>query len=109
MIRTIREHYDLIIATKEGKASLGELQPIADTAGDFVAEVQSGSKTAIWRRMAWIFAVCAWLLEVLFDAHKREVNATIAAQIFATRQWHQTISFQFQYGDELVWNGSRYV
>lgn len=109
MIRTIREHYDLITATKEGRATLGELQPVGDTAEDFVVEVKSGSKTGLWRRAAWVFAVHAWVMDVLFDAHKKEVDEKLSNQIFGTARWYQSLSFAFQFGHELVWDGAKYI
>lgn len=109
MIRSIKEHYDLIIASKESKNTLGEFAPEGDSADQFIADVNSGSFTAIWRRLVWVFAVHSWLMDVLFDAHKREIDLALKNQIFGNRQWYKSISLEFQYGYQLEWNGSRYI
>lgn len=88
MARTIKDIQADIIAAKENDATLSTLD--------------STSKVAIWRLWVYIMAVAIWTLEVLFDQHKADVEALIAAQKPHTLRWYQNKALEFQYGSDLV-------
>ncbi|NDC41569.1 MAG: nucleotidyltransferase [Chitinophagia bacterium] len=87
MARSIDTIYAQIIAAKEADSNL--------------AGLTSTSATAIWRLWAYVTAVCTWTLENLFDSHKAEVTALIAAEKAHTARWYRYKALLFQYGDSL--------
>lgn len=88
MARTINEIQAAIIAEKEANATLN-------------AALTSSSAVAIWRLWTYVVAVCMWTLEKLFDSHKAEVAALIAAEKPHTAKWYVTIAKKYQHGDSL--------
>lgn len=74
----------------------------AIVADENLAEVNSTSKVAIYRLFVFIAAFCAWVLENLFDIHKREVNDIIEAKMPHRPSWYRTKSLAFQYGFDLI-------
>ena len=84
MARTIAQIQQSIIDSKNADATLSALS--------------SSSNVAIWKLWSYIVAVCQWVLENLFDLHKSEVTAIIAAQKPHTLQWYVTKAKAFQYG-----------
>lgn len=88
MARTITEIQDDIISR------------ISATAG--LAELNSTSKTAVWRMWTYIVAVTVWALENLFDVHRNEVNTLINEKAPHSLRWYANKSKDFQYGAELV-------
>lgn len=88
MARTITEIQDDIISR------------VSATAG--LAELNSTSKTAVWRMWTYIVAVTVWALENLFDVHKNEVNTLINEKAPHSLRWYANKSKNFQYGAELV-------
>lgn len=109
MSKTIAEHYQEIIAVKEGRSELDGLTPLNETSASFLNDNASGSRVAIWRLWCWIMATISWINENLFEAHKKEVEDLIAARPQPTLRWYQQICFTFQYSDALIWNGKQYV
>ena len=61
----------------------------------------STSKTAIYRLWSYIVASSIWALEVLFDAHKTELSAIVAAQKPHSLRWYVAKTKAFQYGSAL--------
>ena len=61
----------------------------------------SQSKTAVWRLLCYIVAVCQWTLENLFDIFTSDVNTIIATQKPHTTKWYATKALAFQYGYNL--------
>lgn len=88
MARTISEIQAAIIAEKEANATLS-------------AALTSTSTVAIWRLWTYVVAVCMWTLEKLFDSHKVEVAALIAAEKPHTAKWYVTMAKKYQHGDSL--------
>lgn len=88
MARTIKAIQAEIILAKENDAILSALD--------------STSKVAIWRLWTFIVASAIWTLEVLFDAHKSNVQDLIEAQKPHTLRWYQQKALSFQYGSDLV-------
>ena len=70
--------------------------------------VVSGSKTSIRRLWTFVFAFCAWSLDVLFDQHKSEVSANIAELKPHRERWYRNKALSFQYGYDLVTDNDIY-
>lgn len=64
------------------------------------------ASTSIESIMFYIVAVCAYGLEFLFDAHKTEVEAMEARMRVGSKEWWRQLAFNFQLGDNLVFNSS---
>lgn len=62
----------------------------------------STSNVAIFKAWCFIWAVCAWALENLFDIFKTEVDFTIAQDKTHRPQWYVNKAKDFQYGFNLV-------
>ncbi len=109
MARTITEIYDAMAAEMATLPSLTGLAPSVDTAQQLLDDVGSPSRVARWRLMLWVCAFGIWVHEQLFDDHTAEIEALIAAKIPGTVRWYADLAKQFQFGDDLVWDGSKYV
>lgn len=109
MARTLQDIYDQIIAEKQSMSSLNGLQPGIDSSQTLLSDLTSQSKVAIWRLMFWVVAYITWWHEMLFDQHKAEIEARAAELITGTALWYRDQALVFQYGDDLQWNGNRYV
>lgn len=79
-------------------------------ASDEVLSVQltSTSKVAIFRLFTFIVAGAVWLLEMLFDNHKKEVDAIIEAKMPHRASWYRTKALAFQYGFSLIPDTDKY-
>lgn len=84
MARTINEIQAEIYQAKENEPAL--------------AELNSTSKTAIWRLWIYIVSVAIWSLEKIFDQHKREVDDKLARLKPGTVRWYHYKALAFQYG-----------
>lgn len=62
----------------------------------------SGSRTSIRRLWTFVFAFCAWTVDVLFDQHKSEVSSTIAELKPHRERWYRNKALAFQYGYDLI-------
>lgn len=96
MARTISQIQQQIIDTK-------------NTEGVLSTFTWSDSKVAIWRLWTYVIAVCIWTLENLFDYHRNDVEALIAAQKPHTLQWYVQMARQFQYGVALPADSDTYA
>jgi hypothetical protein len=104
MARSVDEIYNALIVEKELQTDLAPLLPNPETASTLLAELTSGSKVAIWR--LWL-RIVAWGIrqhEVVFDAHKAEIEAFADTLIGGTKRWLQEQCFLFQLGDVLTYN-----
>jgi hypothetical protein len=77
---------------------------LAKVAADAVLAplLTSTSATALYKLWCYVFAVCAWSLETLFDIFKTEVDYTIAQDKTHRPQWYVNKAKDFQYGYNLV-------
>lgn len=98
----------MIIQAKEGKSELSGLAPLNDNSQRYLNDNASGSRLAVWRMWAYIVAVIAWLLDAMFEKHKAEVNSIVESLHYGTLRWYHRIAMEFQFGDTLIWNGSKY-
>lgn len=88
MARTIEQIQQEIIEQKAQKESLNELN--------------STSKTAIWRLWIYITAFAIHSLERIFDKHKQELEQLIAQQKIHSARWYRQKALGFQYGFDLL-------
>ena len=88
MARTISEIQQEILQAKAKEPALSELN--------------STSKTAIWRLWTYITAVAIWTLEKLFDQHKIEVHTALSELKPHTARWYRNKALAFQYGFDLI-------
>lgn len=82
MARTVNEILHEMIAAKEVEPKLNELN--------------SNSKTSIWRLLFYIFAVTIHTLEVLLDAFKLDVEVVIEANRPGVLSWYTQKAKAFQ-------------
>lgn len=73
-----------------------------------LSQMNSTSKVAIYRLLAYIVAFAIWTLEVLFDIHKREIDTAIYEQKSGTPTWYKNMSLGFQYGFDLIIDSDKY-
>ena len=104
MARSLTQIYQAVIDEKNNQPTLTGLEPTVDSLTTFLSDVgNSPSSVAVWRLWAFVYAVCSWTLETLWDTFMAQVVTTIANQVPGTILWYQNIGFQFQYGDPLVY------
>lgn len=89
MARTITEIQQTIIDSIQADATLSPL-------------LTSTSKTAVWRLLTYIVAVCAWSQEQLRDIFSAEVDERIAAKKPHSLRWYAEMSKAFQNGYNLA-------
>lgn len=65
-------------------------------------ELNSTSKVAIYRLIAYIVALAIWTLETLFDTHKNELQTALLNQKSGLPAWYRTMALAFQYGFDLL-------
>lgn len=95
MARTIAEIQAALLAAKAAESDLNDLT--------------STSSTAVWRLWIYIVAVCTYAHEVLFDSHKAEVTALIAAERAHTEAWYIALAKKFQFGYSLPVDSGEYA
>jgi len=116
MARKISEIFDSIATSKDAMTELDGLltnpadgNSTLDTSQKLLTDLTSTSKVAVWRLWMWITAVAIWSLENLWDLFKTELADLISRKDVATTRWYQAICLEFQYGDQLQWNGKRFI
>lgn len=77
-------------------------------ANENLAGLNSTSKVSIWRLFVFIVAYAIWLLETIFDQHKKEVDDIIEAKMPHRKQWYRTKALAFQYGFALMLDTDKY-
>lgn len=87
MARSIQDIQAEIHQAKESEPALDELN--------------STSKTAIWRLWIYIVSVAIWTLEKIFDQHKKEVDERLSQLKPHTARWYRNKALAFQYGFDL--------
>ncbi|UDQ54984.1 nucleotidyltransferase [Chryseobacterium indologenes] len=83
-MRTIDEIYNTLIENKSTYPALDDL----DTT----------SKTAIWKLILWIFAYAIYVHERIFDQYKKEVSVLIQEEKAHSERWYRSKALAFQYG-----------
>lgn len=64
--------------------------------------LNSTSKVAIFRLLAYVVAYAIWLHESFFDQHTKEVNERLANEKAGTLPWYRTMALRFQFGFDLM-------
>ncbi len=95
MARTISQIQQSIIDTKNAQPVLNDLS--------------STSNVSVWMLWTYVVAVCQWVLEKLFDAHREEVSQLLAKQKPHTLQWYVSKVKEFQYGVALPAGSDTYL
>jgi hypothetical protein len=108
MARTIQEIYDAMVSEKETMTSLNNLQPNIDSSQNLLEDLTSSSKVAIWRLLFFVCAVSIFVLEKLFDEHKAWINTRASELVVGSEKWYELKAREFQYTDNLVFNGKIY-
>ena len=96
MARTIAQIQQALLAQVAADATLS-------------SQLTSTSNVAIWRLWTYVVAVCQWTIEKLFDQHKTDITAIVAAQKPHTYEWYVTKAKAFQYGDSLPVDADTYA
>lgn len=78
------------------------------TADENLAGLNSQSKVSIYRLIVFIVAFSIWVLENLFDTHKKEVDDIIEAKMPHRPSWYRTKAKAFQYGFALITDTDKY-
>lgn len=108
MARSIQEIYDEMIDEKENQTSLSGLTPTPETYANFLAQLASSSKVAIWRLFIYIVATSIYTFEVLLDRFKVDIEDLAAQSETGTLRWHQERALDFQFGDVLIYEDGKY-
>jgi hypothetical protein len=74
----------------------------AIASNDNLQELNSTSKVAIYRLLAYIFAYAIWLHEIIFDNHVAQVDKAIYENKPGTARWYRNMSLAFQFGFNLL-------
>ncbi len=88
MARTINEIQQEILTAKANDTALSELN--------------STSKSAIWRLLIYIVSFAIWTLEKLFGLHSTEVDEKLEQLKPHTARWYRNKALAFQYGFDLL-------
>lgn len=107
--RTLTQIYDEMIAEKNTFANLQVLQPNADSFQTFLQSLTSRSKVAVWRLIFYIVALAIWTHEKLLDVQSAEVEQRALDTVPMTVRWYRDKALEFQPGDQLTWDGKKYV
>lgn len=105
-MRTIADIYGEIVAYKDSQSPIADLAPTADTEQQLLTDLNSSSKVAIWRLLAYIIAVAIWTHESLWEIFRTEVQAIADAAIVGTVRWYQDQVFKFQTGYTLSYDSA---
>lgn len=102
MARSIKEIYDALVVEKESLSSLNGLTPNPETSSNFLADIASGSKVAIWRLDLWVQAVG-------IHYHEKYIDSVISKGEPGTLPWYRDQVLAYQHGDPLVLQQGKYV
>ncbi len=108
MARSIGEIYDEMASEKETLVTLSALQPNIDNTQLLLSDLTSRSKVAVWRLIFFVISVSIWVHEKLFDKYALEVESRSKEIIPGPIIWYREISFNFQFGDSLLWIKEKY-
>lgn len=65
-------------------------------------ELNSSSKSAIYRLFTYVVSIAIWTLEKLFDIHKKELQTSLNNQKSGRLSWYRNQALVFQYGFNLL-------
>jgi len=67
-----------------------------------LVSLNSTSRVAIYRLFVFVVAYAIWLLEVLFDVHKSQIDTALYEQKSGTPRWYRNMALAFQHGFDLL-------
>lgn len=105
---TTKQTYDEIIQAKETKSSLDGLTPNPETSDQFVDDISSGSKVAVWRHLFWLCAEAITKISEAVALHKADVEKQIDERLAPTSLWLKEQVLLWQYGYALTAFGTQY-
>ncbi|MCF8465642.1 MAG: hypothetical protein K9G41_12420 [Flavobacteriales bacterium] len=111
MARTQDEIYQAYYTELQAQTPLADLVPQADDAQTLLTDISTPSKVAQHRLELRWYSFFSWMLEVLFDAYKAEVQTIADANKFGTLRWWAAKLKAYQHGFALsfVENFAQYV
>lgn len=68
----------------------------------YLNDLNSTSKSAIWRNILFIVSFSIWTLEKLFDIHTSQIDKKLYEQKSGTQRWYRNKALAFQYGFDLI-------
>lgn len=71
-------------------------------------QLTSTSKVAVYRLFTFVAASSVWILENLFDTHKKEVQDIIESKFPHRPSWYRSKALDFQYGYDLIEDSDKY-
>lgn len=95
MARTVQEIQSAILAAIASDQALS-------------SQLTSTSKVAVYRLFAFVIASAIWLLESIFDNHKKEIDTALYEQKSGTPRWYRNMSLAFQYGFDLLEDSDKF-
>ena len=103
-MRTIAEIKESIAADFMSSEALAGAYGFAP-GSDFNAEF---SRVSIENTLLYLFAAAAWVVESLFDGHKRDVEAALDARLPHRAKWYRDKTLAFMVGKTLIPDTDRY-
>lgn len=100
-MRTLEQIQSSILTKKSTTSSLSALEVLTTDEKQTLANLNSNSKTALWRLWVYIFSFAIWAHEQIFETHKKEIEELIALNKVHTAKWYRGKSLLFQFGFEL--------
>ena len=73
-----------------------------------LVSLNSTSRVAIYRLFVFVVAYAIWLLEVLFDVHKSQIDTALYEQKSGTARWYRNMALSFQYGFDLLYDSDKF-
>lgn len=67
-----------------------------------LATLNSTSKSAVYRLLAFAVSFAIFVLEQMFDLHKKQIDDAIYNQKAGTPRWYRSMSLAFQFGFNLL-------
>ena len=106
-IQTVEEIFNGLVSEKENNAALNDIMPaygfpVPSTVNPFIQflkDINTESKTGMWRLWLFIVAVATRAQQVFFSAHETEVKTIIANHKPGNKLWYrsQMLAFQVNY------------
>lgn len=101
MARAFNDIQQSILDARAAAPELSALQVLTSQEQQ-ITGANSTSKVANWRLWVYVFAMALFILERLFDVHRKEVEDRIAQTRPHTASWYRNMALNFLYGVELV-------
>jgi len=103
-MRSIAEIKESIAADFMANETLARAYGFA-VGAEFTAEF---SRVSLESTLMWVFASAAWVVESLFEAHRRDVEAALEERLPHRTRWYRARVLEFMKGRELVRDTDRY-